>query len=177
MAKIAAGLTAVSKDGRMMALHVNGFAGMVTVVCAVWRQSQTLIVTTPDDRLGPVLAGFGSGEALFLDAETNLSNASHSVRVSLPSWSRSKLSNNPFATVLSSGDGLLPHAVSAAAQTIVGCSLRASVSGKRSSRTPSYTTRASIPNHRLRPAAAALLTARCAHARASDGCGLSLSLA
>jgi len=67
MEKIAAGLTAVSKDGRMLALHVNGYAGMVTIVCAAWRKSNTLMITTPDDRLGPVLAGFpGLGESLFL---------------------------------------------------------------------------------------------------------------
>jgi hypothetical protein len=66
MEKIAAGLTAVSKDGRMLALHVNGYAGMVTVVCAAWRRANTLMITTPEDRLGPVLAGFAAGESLFL---------------------------------------------------------------------------------------------------------------
>jgi hypothetical protein len=68
MSKIRAGLTAVSNDGRMIVLHVNGYQGMVTVVCAAWRQSQTLIMTTPEDRIGPVVAGLGAfgSETLFL---------------------------------------------------------------------------------------------------------------
>lgn len=56
MARVTAGLSAVSLDGRILALHVNGFAGMVSVFCAAWRHNQTLVLTTPEDRIGPALA-------------------------------------------------------------------------------------------------------------------------
>jgi hypothetical protein len=68
MERIRAGLTAVSNDGRMIAVHVNGHQGMVTVVCAAWRHAKTLIMTTVDDRVGAVVAGIGAtvGDSLFL---------------------------------------------------------------------------------------------------------------
>ncbi|HUS33080.1 MAG TPA: FHA domain-containing protein [Kofleriaceae bacterium] len=68
MQRITLGLTTMSSDGRMIAVQVNGYAGMLTVVCAAWRQAKTLIMTTVEDRVDHVIAGIGAmaRESLFL---------------------------------------------------------------------------------------------------------------
>lgn len=51
-----AGLTGVSSDGRVLAVHVQGRTQMVTVLAAVWRATPTLVLASLDDTMSRLLA-------------------------------------------------------------------------------------------------------------------------
>jgi hypothetical protein len=59
--RVRAGLTGVSLDGRVLALHVEGRSGLVTVLCATWRQSATLLLLRHEDSLSNTLSRLGVG--------------------------------------------------------------------------------------------------------------------
>lgn len=58
--RVRAGLTGVSDDGRVLALHVEGRTGMVTVLCATWRQTATLLLIRHEDTIIDVLSRLGT---------------------------------------------------------------------------------------------------------------------
>lgn len=59
LVRVRAGLTGVSADGRVLALHVEGRTGMVTVLCATWRQTATLLLIRHEDTIVNVLSRLG----------------------------------------------------------------------------------------------------------------------
>lgn len=56
LARARAGLTSVSSDGRVLAVHVQGRTQMVTVLAAVWRATPTLVLMSLDDTMSRLLA-------------------------------------------------------------------------------------------------------------------------
>lgn len=55
LSRVRAGLTGVSADGRVLAVHVQGRTRMVTVLAAVWRATSTLVLMSVDDTMSRLL--------------------------------------------------------------------------------------------------------------------------
>ncbi|MBS1120824.1 MAG: domain containing protein [Deltaproteobacteria bacterium] len=51
--RVRAGLGGMSDDGRTLAIHVAGRAGIVPILCTPWRRDPTLMLMTIDDWLRP----------------------------------------------------------------------------------------------------------------------------
>jgi len=63
LARVRAGLAGTSTDRRMLALHVEGAAGIVPIVCAAWRSEPQLVLMSLEDSVGPTLSRLGARSA------------------------------------------------------------------------------------------------------------------
>jgi len=64
LARVRAGASAISSDGRALGFHIDG----VAIVCSIWRRQATLVVTTLEDMALLTLSGLGTGTVADLTA-------------------------------------------------------------------------------------------------------------
>jgi len=63
IARVRAGLAGTSADRRMLALHIEGTAGIVPIICAAWRFEPKLVLMSLEDSVVPTLARLGTRSA------------------------------------------------------------------------------------------------------------------